>query len=176
MKTINNQTANRAKLVALFSLIVVLNFQSCKKYEEGPLISLKSPEKRIVKKWDLDEINGDLPIEDLFDQVEADAKITDWDITFDFDEDGDFTMKASYTMEYSYSGYYGSFTYPYTFEMRLDGEWEFNSKKDEISIDFDPSYYGTYADYRKREYKILRLADDEMILEAENGAEWTFND
>ncbi|MEZ4721689.1 MAG: hypothetical protein R2813_07440 [Flavobacteriales bacterium] len=176
MRTMNSQNANRAKLVALFSLIVVLNFQSCKKYEDGPLVSLKSPEKRIVKKWDLDDVDGNLPIEDLFDQVDVDAKITDWDITFDFDDDGDFTMRASYTMEYTYMVDNNSYTYPYTFDMRIDGDWDFNSKKDEINIDFNASDYDDYADYRNRDYKILRLADDEMILEAENGAEWTFND
>jgi len=37
-------------------LLIAISFFACSKYEEGPLISLKSPEKRLLGLWEITEL------------------------------------------------------------------------------------------------------------------------
>jgi hypothetical protein len=45
MKTMRN--------ALIVSFLLVLMGTSCQKYEDGPLISFRSPEKRLIRKWEL---------------------------------------------------------------------------------------------------------------------------
>ena len=56
----------------------------------------------------------------------------------------------------------------------IEGEWEFSSDKEDIEINFDDNDYGYSGDFERRDYKILKLTSKELKLEADNGAEWTF--
>ena len=54
------------KIVKVFLLIIVIT--ACSKYEDGPFISFRSKEKRLCKKWELDESENieNLKVEDFF--------------------------------------------------------------------------------------------------------------
>jgi len=156
-----------------------LNLQSCGKYEEGPAISLKSKTKRLANSWDLTDIDGNTPFEDLYEDYGyygLSIEVTDYDIQFDFQDDGDFELDASYNVTIQSSSYWGyTYSFDYRFNINIDGDWEFSSDKEDIEIDFDRNEYSYYSsDFDNRDYKILKLTTDELKLEAENGSEWTF--
>ena len=44
------------KKTVLFILVAFVGMAACKKYEEGPFISFRSPEKRLCKTWYLKEL------------------------------------------------------------------------------------------------------------------------
>ena len=50
------KTTSKILLVAILALGVQLT--SCKKYEDGPAISLKSKNKRLVGDWELEKLEG----------------------------------------------------------------------------------------------------------------------
>lgn len=54
------------------NLFIVLLLYSCKKYENGPLISLKSPEKRLLGKWEIEEVKKDGNVVTDFDSLKID--------------------------------------------------------------------------------------------------------
>ncbi|MEZ4721690.1 MAG: hypothetical protein R2813_07445 [Flavobacteriales bacterium] len=172
----------RARLVMLFALIVVLNFQSCRK--DGLLDPLRSKEKRISKKWDLVKIDGDFPIVEQYQGWATSVEVIDFDISFDFEEDGDFEVNAFYRLELEvpYWGYYygggGSRTIESNLIADANGEWELDSDKEEVEIDIDRRGYGYgYGTLQRgQDFKILRLKSDELVLEAEDGSEWYFED
>ena len=169
----------RSKFIMVLVIIVVLNLQSCGKYEEGPAISLKSKTKRLANSWDLTDIDGNTPFEDLYEDYGyygLSIEVTDYDIQFDFQDDGDFELDASYNVTIQSSSYWGySYSFDYRFNINIDGDWEFSSDKEDIEIDFDRNEYSYYSsDFDNRDYKILKLTTDELKLEAENGSEWTF--
>lgn len=59
----------------IYWIAVILSFillTTCKKYENGPLISLKSPEKRLLGKWEIEEVKKDGSIVTDFDSLEID--------------------------------------------------------------------------------------------------------
>jgi len=98
-------------LLLVATVVTILNFQSCKKYDDGPGFSLRSVTNRLTGEWEVTDIQGQGNI--------------DGEIIFEFDKDGDFKQ----TYEYNY---YGS-TYTYT----ENGEWSFEDGKETIELDFD---------------------------------------
>ena len=46
------------KKTVLFILVAFVGMAACKKYEENPFISFRSPEKRLCKKWYLKELTN----------------------------------------------------------------------------------------------------------------------
>jgi len=123
------------KLMLAATIITMLNFQSCSKYEDGPAFSLTSKTFRLVGEWEVEEVKG---------TDEYDDEVT---LTIEFEKDGDFSFG------YSYDGY--SYSY--------DGEWKWESGKDEIEVEIDGL---------KTEWEILRLTNDELWFEDEDGYEW----
>ena len=73
-----------------------------------------------------------------------------YEITMEFERDGDLTYS------YSYSFYGISYSYSY------DGKWEWKDNKKSIEIEL-----GGYT----MEFEILRLTNDELVMENNNG-EW----
>ena len=99
-------------LLLAATLVTILNFQSCKKYDDGPGFSLRSVTNRLTGEWEVVDIDGD-------------AIGNSGTLTMEFDKDGDF--KA--TSEYSY---YGT-SYSYS----VNGEWSFEDGKETIELDYD---------------------------------------
>ena len=102
------------KLMMAAAVVIMLNFSSCGKYEDGPSLSLKTKTARLTGSWEVVEIDGD--------KVGA-------DIELEFDKDGG--LQLDYDYSYTYYGY----TYEYS--MKFKGEWEWGSNKESIELDWD---------------------------------------
>lgn len=97
------------KLLLAAALITVINFSSCKKYEDGPTLSLRTKMSRITGEWEVVRIgNQSFPY-------------GGYSLEMEFDKSGDIT--------YTYS--YGTYSYSYS------GDWEFSNDKEEIELTFD---------------------------------------
>ncbi len=132
------------KTLKLFGLGIVasatLLLGSCKKYEEGPMVSLKSKKERVSNTWKIEKAyrNGN-------------------DVTSDYDQyelqmltDGDARLVAIYT--------FGDFT----FEAETDGTWNFQNDKEEIRLDFE-------NDDADNVYQILKLKEKELWIREKGG-------
>ena len=120
-------------LLLAATLVTVLNFMSCSKYEDGPAFSLRSKKARLVGEWEVVKITD----------ASGMSYSNTYDITMEFEKDGDFTMTASY----SYSTY--SYSYSQT------GDWEWADDKEAVSISLDGSNVTS-------EWTILKLKNNEL--------------
>ncbi len=50
---------NRKFFIVVVAVILLFNFSSCSKYEDGPAMSLKTKKARLTGEWELQEIDGD---------------------------------------------------------------------------------------------------------------------
>ncbi len=127
-------------LVALF--ISGLAFTSCKKYEEGPAISLRTKTARLTGTWEVEKtiVNGEESTDDM-----------NTEITIEKDGTGEVSME--------YDGQ----------TMTTDIEWEFGDKKESLKVrtkDMD----GAWDDWEESD--ILRLTNDECwLLDDSDGEE-----
>ena len=129
-------------LLLVATIVTILNFQSCKKYDDGPGFSLRSVTKRLTGEWEVTDIQGLANI--------------DGEITLEFDKDGDFKI----TSEINYS-YYG---YSYNYSNTENGEWSFEDGKRTIELEFDNG--------DSEEFDINRLTNSEFWFEDEDNREW----
>ena len=125
-------------LLLAATLVTVLNFQSCSKYEDNPAFSLSSKKSRLVGEWEVVRVNG---------QSSSQYFGPGYTYTFEFEINGDFEMGYSYN--------YGGTTYSYTYS----GEWEWENNKEEIEIELN----GYVQDF-----KIKKLTNKELKLEYDN--------
>jgi hypothetical protein len=95
MKTIYSN-----KLMLAAAVIIMLNFSSCGKYDDGPEFSLRTKKARLTGEWKVVKIAGETP---------------DGQLTFEFEKNGDFSAK------YSYSGYSQSFTGDWEWDNKKEG-------------------------------------------------------
>ena len=108
---------------------------SCKKYEDGPLLSLRSKKERVANTWKIFAAYEDgQDVSDNYDQYEI-----------EFDISGDARLEATYTFS------------NVTYSTETDGTWEFNNDKENISIDMED-------DSADETYQILKLKEDELWL------------
>jgi hypothetical protein len=125
---------------ALLSLVLILFFISCKKYEEGPALSFRSKNARLENSWKYEKIllNAD-------EQV-----ITEEDKKFKlrFDKEG-LAIKEIYNAS-------GAASYV--------GDYTFNDHKEKLQTTFDYSYFGNPV-HEVIEYTILKLKNKELWLE-----------
>jgi hypothetical protein len=99
----------RNTLFLAATVITVLNFQSCSKYEDGPSFSLRTKKARLVGDWEVVRIGSE------------NYPSQGYSLEMSFEDNGDFEFKYSYlTYSYSYSG-----------------DWEFSSDKEDIEITVD---------------------------------------
>lgn len=91
------------------TVITVLNFQSCSKYEDGPSFSLRTKKARLAGEWEVVRVGNETYPQDGYS------------IEMEFDKEGDF----KYTFLYA--------TYSYSY----NGDWEFSSDKEELEIEID---------------------------------------
>ena len=99
----------RSTLFLAATVITILNFQSCSKYEDGPAFSLRTKKSRLVGEWEVVKIDGQSP--------ESSA----YSLELSFEKNGDFDYKIGYT-SYDNSSY------------KISGEWEFSGGKEDIEI------------------------------------------
>jgi hypothetical protein len=141
MKTRNISAAT------LVSAVILFNFTSCG-YEDGPAISLRSKNGRLIGKWDAQIVAGEL--------LQSNSNETQT-VIMEFEKDGDLKFEFSY----SYS-YYGQ-TYEYSYSYL--GTWEWKENKDEMLLAIDGELI--YAE-------ILKLTNDEFSFEDNDGEKWEF--
>ncbi len=107
----------------------------CKKYDDGPLLSLRSKTERISNTWRVEmATNGGSDVTSDFDQYELQML-----------HDGDATLAALYNL--------GNLS----FEFQTNGTWSFENNKEDLRLDFE-------NDAADRTYEILRLKEDELWL------------
>lgn len=137
-------------IVSLTSALVILSLFSCKKYPDGPLLSLKSKEKRIMRTWVLDKYyrNGS-------------------------DETGTIHI-TSLTETFSNNKAYSRSYTDKNGKLQIDdGQWSFDSKKETVdlsgpsSIDLSPN---TSSVSSSRLY-IQRLTSEEFWYSYDNGGD-----
>lgn len=103
-------TRTRKRLLMAAAVVIMLNFNSCGKYDDGPAFSLKTKTGRLVGEWEI---------------VEIDREKVDGEIIFEFEDDNDFVMTSTYI--------YGGDSYTYTSK----GEWEWGTAKESFEIEID---------------------------------------
>jgi hypothetical protein len=127
--------------ILLPMLVILVSITACKKYEEGPAVSLRSKKERVENKWKI-----------------AQALDNGKDVTNDYNQyDLDLTSGGAATLTAKYAIGAG------TFEYTTEGNWSFVSDKENISFDFD----NNDAD---GVYKILMLKEKEMWLRDVDGS------
>jgi hypothetical protein len=136
------------KIIFLFATVVLLS--TCKKYPDGPLLSLRSKEHRVVGSWTTDyfEVDG-------YDST-AYLKSQPFYGSYSFGEDHGYTPAR-----------YSASNDIYT----LGGRWSFQNNKTEINITLDPftgSPAGNLGPYRatSSRWTIRRLKEKELWLES----------
>jgi hypothetical protein len=126
-------------LLLAATLVTVLNFQSCSKYEENPPFSLSTKKSRLAGEWEVVKVDG---------QSSSQYFGSDETYFFEFEKDGDF--------EFGYTETYNGSTYTYSYS----GEWEWENNKEQIEIELQ----GYVIDY-----EIIKLTKKELILEDKSG-------
>ena len=132
-----NMKQNNLLLLAA-TLVTVLNFQSCSKYDDNPAFTLASKNSRLVGEWEVVRVNG---------QTSNQYFGPGYTYTFEFERDGDFEMGYTYS--------YGGTTYSYSYS----GEWEWENNKETIEIEFN----GYIQDF-----EVKKLTNKELKLEYGN--------
>jgi len=128
------------KYIISLTVAALLFSTSCTKYEEGPILSLKTKKSRVANTWVVDKAyENDEDVTDNFDQYELYTT-----------SDGDATLNASYSI--------GDFT----FEFESDGTWDFQDKKENIYFDYED-------DAADEKYQILKLTENELYLRESGG-------
>jgi hypothetical protein len=103
------------KLMLAASVVIILNFCSCGKYDDGPKFSLASKTGRLSGEWEVVKVGG--------------TSVTD-NLILEFEKKGDF--KYTYTdgsYSYSYSGDWEWHSKKETIKITIDGdvmEWDIN--------------------------------------------------
>lgn len=128
----------------LLAAALVFGSTSCKKYEEGPGLSLRTKTARVAGDWEIEKyISADGTVDT---DVEGEG-------TYTFDKDGTGTINITESGT--------SLSLPFT--------WEFTSNKEKIKITL--TFFGTTE---SSEATILRLTNDEMWIKDEDGEQTHF--
>ncbi len=129
----------KIKIITILSIVLVMFFSSCNKYEDGPILSLKSPEKRIQGDYIVDKY--------LINETEvslADQGITEYRVIYNSDGTGtSYITVNNNTLETEF-------------------QWEFDEKKEVIrerSLGLN-NEWSAWSDYKQ----ILRLTKDEFWI------------
>jgi len=138
------------KIISLSTmfLAVMILFSSCGKYDEGPMVSLRSKEARV---------EGTYEITDILKNGQTDEDQIEWasSVQTTFEKDG--TGEMSFT--YSWGG--ASYT------ESEDLEWMFNDDETKLLIRTKDEDESTYGDWE--ESTIIRLTDTEIWVQEYEG-------
>ncbi|MBW8050894.1 MAG: hypothetical protein FVQ77_11275 [Cytophagales bacterium] len=144
------KTIKRTLKGLLITGLAIICMTGCKKYDEGPAISLRSKTKRVVNLWKLDKY--------YWNGTEATSSL----------------LISGYTEEYTKSG---SYTRSYVDKdgdfFSETGNWEFDDKKDNLVIKSVSSIELTNnnSTVTNTNSTILKLKENEMWYSFENGGD-----
>lgn len=127
------------KIIVVFALIILI--ASCKKYPEGPSLSLRSKTERLSNTWRFTKV-----LEDGVDKT-SDYQTVFKDYKITINKDGSYSI--------SYTGF-GILSYT------ENGNWTFNG--DKTYVGFDP----TSNSNSNWDVKILKLMENELWVLDEN--------
>ena len=130
------------KKITLYSsaIIAAALISSCKKYEDGPMVSLKSRKERVANTWVIDKA--------LRNNEDVTKSYDNFILTLSKDGDAKLVYSSSFLgVDYS---------------VDTDGTWEFQNKDEKIAMDFK-------ADDADNTYTILKLKEDELWLRETGG-------
>ncbi len=149
--------------IIFFSFIFAFAIFSCSKYEDGPLISLKSKKNRLLGEWKVVEFKKDN--EDLT-QMYMDSCGCDIEFTYDYNidygpKDNFVWLKCSYDCGNYDSGQHEGFRSSWTFSENKKKIWM------NIGHNINPNYrlgvYPlTFCKYCWSYFEILRLTSDDL--------------
>ena len=134
--------------VVLLSFVFIAITNGCKKYEEGPVISLRSKEARLVNSWKFDEIvfEGETNLTKSSLVTQAYVNVVE------FKKDNTFMFKLNETV-------------------LAEGNWSFNKHKTAIEL----SYTSTFSNNSTERLQILKLKSaDFWFIDNGNGDETEF--
>ena len=131
------------KYVYLFGFLLIVSFWSCSKYDDGPWISLRGKENRLVNPWKYSLVlrNGDNVMDG---KVPGSINYTESSIGFN--EEGRFTEINSIDAIAS----------------QKDGNWAFDEDKTILQLTFDDGS-------EDRNLTILKLKHEELWLKEVSG-------
>ncbi len=144
-------------ILIILTLIILIPFSACKKYEEGPHISLRSKKERLIGYWGIKTY-----------------LINNIDSTQLFKEKlGNFSISTS--QEGAYAVIYNTFCSGGGL-INLGGKWDFTNKKEELLIDIERtttsySYKDTIVSFGPFKasgsclWTIKKLKQEELIIE-----------
>lgn len=140
-------------ILYMLLMIFVLELGSCKKYPDGPVISLRTKCQRITGEYQLEKY--------IVNSIDS-------------------TNSLSHSVYFPQQGSYSTFQYQYKFlkedlqliEPYIGGSWELISKKEKLRL--FPSYHDSsqvqyYEILKKGDYEILRLTNKEFWLGSSEG-------
>ncbi|MBW8051265.1 MAG: hypothetical protein FVQ77_13170 [Cytophagales bacterium] len=176
------KTRKKYLLSALIIIFMAPLYQGCKKYDEGPVFSLRSKKARLTGKYEVTSYLRDgkdfLNYVDKFESSGYDFMCSSnyketssgtSEFIYEFTENGyvDITETFNKTIirKYDFNCSDSSFTDSDT-EITF-GEWEFRHKKNDLRLTM--YYNGSIV---KEEYEIVKLTKDELKL---NGFIFNFN-
>lgn len=133
------------KFLSIALLAVTFVLGSCSKYEEGPALSLRTKKARLAGVWKVEK----------FVDNDGSTSYPDSDDngTIEYTKDND--VKAAYTI--------------FGVQAVISGEWEFIKDKEWLRVILDFN-----GEKEVEESKILRLKNDELWLEDEDGDQTHF--
>jgi len=128
------------KKTLIITAIIATMAVGCKKYDDGPVVSLVPKANRLDNTWEVDK---------AYDEgKEVTGSYNQY--TLKLTKDGG----ASLTAKYSYG--------PFIYEGTTNGTWVFKNSKEDIMLDFEDND----ADAT---YEILRLTSNELWLKEKAG-------
>ncbi|HRH01813.1 MAG TPA: hypothetical protein PLN13_01700 [Bacteroidia bacterium] len=154
-----NKKSKLTIYLAFIAFIFLIN-SSCKKYPDGPWISLTSKEKRLERSWKMDylEIGGIDSTTYFMDENDSGYKFNE--LRFYFERDRSFIK-------------YNSLTHPYGAFVYFD--WNFSDNRKNLVIrkvyQYPPYYsfkdrVGPFWVNEKVEFRIRKLTKNELWLES----------
>ncbi len=103
-----NAKKSKFSILGVATVLLLLTFSSCSKYEEGPSISLRTKTARLTGEWNMTKIDHASPE-------------SGWKYVMEFEKDGDFSLVISFDGDS---------------EVYL-GEWEWTNDKESIEVVID---------------------------------------
>jgi len=127
-------------LLLALAILGSIGLSSCSKYEDGPILSLRSKEERIANTWRVEKAmeNGS-DVTGSFEQYRLDLRTNN---------------AASLAARYTLGGL--------TFEFETNGTWSLDNDNEDLRLDFE-------NDAADKTYEILRLKEDELWLREKGG-------
>ena len=164
------------KVLLGITLVIILNFNSCKKYEENPSFVILPKNSRLIGEWEIIRIDGE-SVETYFNNLYSGNTYNGALLNFikinwiwDFEKDQDLDQDIQFIYSYTNTNYYGNTnSFTDTVSQKISMTWEWEDHKREIEIE-QSNYYQTI----RNDYEILKLTNSEMKLKDENDVEWEF--